>query len=81
MWVNKKNTPYGNAIVQILIKNSPYVGDVLWGFSNTVPGPFNPSIYDPPKLNCVNPTFPLKKSRMLPLHPNFAPPRPPKTFN
>jgi len=69
MWVNKKTTPYGSAIVQILIKNSPYVGDVLWGFSNTVPGPFDKTIYNPPKLNCVAPPFGLTKSRMFPPPP------------
>jgi len=67
MWVNKKTTQWGSAIVQILIKNSPYVGDVLWGFSNTNVGPFNPHIYDPPNLNCINPTFPMKKKLVDPM--------------
>jgi len=61
MWVNKKSTPAGHAIVQILIKNSPYVGDILWGFTNTVPGPFSTNIYNPPKLNCTAPPFGFKK--------------------
>jgi len=67
MWVNKKATPFGSAIVQILIKNSPYVGDILWGFSSTVPGPFSASVYAPPKLNCVPPPFGLSKKFVDPV--------------
>jgi len=57
MWVDPKTTAYGSGIVQILIKNSPYVGDILWDFTNVKPGPFNPNIYNPPNLKCIPPPF------------------------
>jgi len=62
VWVNKQHTPYGSALVWVLIYDieffDGYLPNVLWKFSNTIVGPFPKSIYNPPKLNCTTPPPP-----------------------
>eukprot|EP00026_Physarum_polycephalum_P013702 Phypoly_transcript_14130.p1 GENE.Phypoly_transcript_14130~~Phypoly_transcript_14130.p1 ORF type:complete len:160 (+),score=30.38 Phypoly_transcript_14130:479-958(+) len=51
LWVGMENSD----IVRVELLNSPE-GRVVWEFSDTQVGPFNPAIYDPPSMAC--PTFP-----------------------
>jgi len=48
MWVSVKES----TVVQIITGAIPYVNDIIWGFTNTITGAFNPSIYGAPNLNC-----------------------------
>jgi len=55
MWVNQQTTSSGNAIVQVSVLNTEYVGSIYWYFHQTEVGPFDSSIYNPPNLKCIAP--------------------------
>jgi hypothetical protein len=65
LWVTQKATKYGVSVVEFDIGGLPYFSAIQWSFSNTVPGPFDPKIYNPPNLKCISPPFGLMDANPL----------------
>jgi len=60
MWVT-----WDGVIDRIFIEQIPYAGTIEWRFLNTEVGPFNPNIYNVPKLKCTPAPMSGKKLNLM----------------